>query len=177
MPTLFSLDRIVFLALNHMPHTDVSNGIAEFFSGIGEWGAVWFIIALVLFFREERRDHWFFLPTLWALGFGVLISEFLLKNIIARSRPMVEFGAIVVSGATNYSFPSTHATLAFAMAYVLSKEEPNLRVLFYLLAGLISLSRIYLGVHYPTDIIGGALLGLAIGWIALWVEKSIPHST
>jgi hypothetical protein len=98
MPTLYSIDQAVFIAINHLPHTNIFNSLAEFFSGIGEWGAVWFIIALVLFFREERRDHWFFLPTLWALGFGVLISEFLLKNIIARSRPMVEFDPGICHG-------------------------------------------------------------------------------
>jgi undecaprenyl-diphosphatase len=147
--------------------------IAGFLSGIGEWGAVWFLIAIILFIREEERDHWFFAPFIFSAAFGWILSEVIIKWIVARPRPSETIGAIILTNPGNYSFPSTHATLAWAMAFLLSKEEPKLSFWFYLLAILISLSRIYLGVHYPSDVIGGALLGWGIGLLAMRIELSI----
>jgi len=165
------MDQVLFLAINHLPHIAIIDDLARFFSGIGQWGAIWFVIAVILFFREEERDHWFFLPTILATVLSLTISEILLKWIVARPRPTEVIGAIILTTPGNYSFPSTHATIAWAMAYVLSREEPRLRGWFYLLATVISLSRIYLGVHYPTDVIAGAFLGLGIGWGAIYLER------
>ena len=69
------------------------------------------------------------------------------------------------------------AATAWAMAFVLSREEPKLTFWFYLLAILISISRIYLGVHYPSDVLGGAILGLGIGWIAIYLEGLLRPNT
>jgi undecaprenyl-diphosphatase len=171
------MDQAFFLAINHLPHNVMFDVLAQFFSGIGQWGVIWFIIAVVLFFREEERDHWFFLPTTLAIGLGIVVSELFLKWIIARPRPTEAIGAIIRTFPGNYSFPSTHATIAWAMAFVLSREEPKFTFWFYLLATLISLSRIYLGVHYPTDVFGGALLGLGIGWIATLFSSKFHSSS
>jgi hypothetical protein len=61
-----AMDQSLFLAINHLPHTVMFDALAGFLSGIGQWGAIWFLIAVILFFREEKRDHWFFLPTVLA---------------------------------------------------------------------------------------------------------------
>lgn len=173
MTSILALDQIVFLAINHLPHTVFFNSMALFLSGIGAWGAIWFVIAIFLFLREEKRDHWFFLPFITAGLLGIVLSEFILKYLITRPRPTELIGAIILTTPGNYSFPSTHATLAWAMAYLLSREEPRLRYWFYLLAILISLSRIYLGVHYPLDVVGGALLGWAIGTCVVSFERGM----
>jgi undecaprenyl-diphosphatase len=170
MEHFLALDRSLFLFINHLPHTDFTNTIASVLSGIGQWGLVWLVIAVYLFFREERRDHWFFLPFILCLAMVWLLSETIIKSLVLRPRPGLDIGALIISATGNYSFPSTHATLAFAMAYILSQEEPKLIAWFYILAGLIGLSRIYLGVHYPVDVIAGAFLGLGIGYVA----KKIP---
>ncbi len=65
------------------------------------------------------------------------------------------------------SFPSGHAMASFAMAYVLSKSFPRLRVFFYAMAALVAASRVYLGAHYPSDIAAGAFLGIGIGWLLI----------
>ena len=171
MNLLIPLDTRLFFLINYLPHGQIGNSLAMFLSGIGQWGAIWFVIAVSLSLLEVRRNRWFFLPVIVASGFSFIVSEVLIKAWILRPRPTVEMGARIVSGAVNYSFPSTHATLAFALAYVLSNEEPKLRVLFYLLAVGIGLSRIYLGVHYPSDVIGGAVLGSGIGYVAVLFSR------
>ena len=67
---------------------------------------------------------------------------------------------------SSYSFPSGHATISFACAVVLAAAIPRLAVAFYVLAGAIAWSRVVVGVHYPLDVLGGALLGLGVGWAA-----------
>lgn len=172
MEILLSLDESLFLLLNAIPHTSFLDVLAMFFSGVGSAGIVWIVISIVLFLREERKDRWFFLPVAVATFVSWIASEIVLKSMFGRMRPTADIGAIIVGdGATNFSFPSTHATFSWALALVLSRKEPRYAFWFYLLAALISFSRIYLGVHYPGDIIGGMLLGLAVGHTALEVER------
>jgi undecaprenyl-diphosphatase len=173
MDWLLSLDKHIFLFINHLAHPWILDEVAKFFSGIGSGGAIWLIIALVLFFREEKRDHWFFMPIVFATGLSLWLSEMVLKGIFLRPRPTVDMGAIIVHAADNYSFPSSHATLAFALANVLVEEEPRFRYALYALAIAISFSRMYLGVHYPFDVTAGAILGHFIGYAAMYVSKKL----
>ena len=173
MERLLALDQQLFLLINHLPHLAVSNTVALAISGVGTAGIIWFTIAILLFLREEKKDHWFFLPFILAGGTSWTIVELFLKPLIARVRPNEIMSAIIVgSGSDGFSFPSGHATIAFAMAVVLSHKEPKWKWIFYTLAVLISLSRIYLGVHYPLDIIAGGVLGWGIGWLSLCIRKS-----
>lgn len=171
METLYSLDRYIFLTVNHLPHTLLTDSIARGISGIGEWGLVWILLAVALFFREERKDHWFFIPFIIVGLLGSFLSEYLLKSLFGRPRPLAEIGAIILDSPGNYSFPSTHATLAFAFSFILSKIDPQNKIWFYCLAVAISLSRMYLGVHYFSDVLGGMALGFVVGKIALELEK------
>ncbi len=163
MNTLLALDYRLFFAVNHLPHTAWSNAVAEFFSGIGSYGIIWFVIGVILFLREEEKNHRFFIPIV-TVGLGTLaLVEGIMKPLIGRLRPSQLLDTIVVYGASGYSFPSGHAAISFAMAEVISVYEPRLRTGLYLLAILISLSRIYMGVHYPLDVLFGALFGWGIG--------------
>ena len=173
MNPILALDQTLFLMINRLPHAVFSDSVALFLSGIGAWGAIWFIITILLFIREEEHDHWFFLPFILGAGISIFFSEFVIKYLVARPRPSELIGAIILTTPGNYSFPSTHATIAWAMAYLLSREEPRLKFWFYLLAVLICLSRIYLGVHYPLDVVGGAILGLGVGWASVRVESAV----
>lgn len=164
MQTLLALDQTLFLFLNHLPHDEFLNTLALVLSGVGTAGLVWFVIGAWLFLREEKKDRWFFAPLLSAGTASWLLVEKVLKPWIARSRPGLEAGAIVLGdGGNGYSFPSGHATIAWAMAVVLSRKEPKWRWIFYLLAILISFSRIYIGKHFPLDVVAGGLLGWGIG--------------
>lgn len=172
MELLLTLDHQLFIFINLLPHTSWTDMIALAISGVGTAGIIWFTIAILLFLREEKKDHWFFLPFILAGGTSWAIVEFFLKPLIARVRPNEIMGAIIVgSGSDGFSFPSGHATIAFAMAVVLSRKEPKWKWMFYTLAVLISLSRIYLGVHYPLDVVFGVLLGWGIGRIVYATQR------
>lgn len=177
---LITLDHQIFLFINHLPHTPVSDAIALTLSGVfASTVVVWLLLSVWLFVREERKDlpaipavrrwqagYWFFLPVAVASALSLLVTDVWLKNFFSRNRPP---GAMLSS----YSFPSGHATFTWALAVVLASKEPRAKWLFYALAFLISLSRVYLGVHYPYDVIAGSLVGLAIGYISLLVEQNM----
>jgi len=162
MDIVFALDRQLFFVVNGSYHTPVLDTLALVLSGVGTAGIIWFLIAVILFMREEKKDHWFFASVGLAGGASFIIVELMLKPLVGRMRP---------DGSEGFSFPSGHATIAFAMAVVLSQKEPKWKWLFYMLAVLISLSRVYLGAHYPLDIIAGSALGLTIGFLSLRVLK------
>lgn len=167
-------DQQIFLYINHLPHGGISDTLAKLLSGIGTAGVVWFVIGIVLFLREEKKHPLFFAPIIAAGGVSWALVELVIKPLVARPRPTLEMGAIIVGGLKNdFSFPSGHATIAFAMAAVLSLYEPKLTKWFYALALFISLSRIYLGVHYPVDVLAGGALGWGIGWSVLYMRKYI----
>jgi len=150
------------------------DSFALFLSGIGEVGIVWFVIGAYLVFKEESKDHRLFLPLGIAAGFAWSISELILKPLVARLRPSSALDAATVVGGfpLGYSFPSTHATLAFALAVILAYKEPKWKKGLYVLALAISLSRIYLGHHYPIDVIAGWLLGWGIGLVVIrWYKE------
>lgn len=176
MEILSSADQALFHLINRLPHTPFFHTIALILSGVGLGVLLWVAIGILLFLREEKKDHRFFIPIGFALGMSWLGGELLLKNIFMRARPFVDAmdGVIVVGGgASGYSFPSSHATTAFAMAVVFSFFEPRLRYAFFILAVLVSFSRVYMGVHYPFDILAGAVIGWYIGVVSLRIGSYI----
>jgi len=132
------------------------NWLFEGLSRIGTLGAIWIVLGIAL-------------ATLWrrpSIGLLVLaavsaadLSATLLKILIPRHRPRVH---TLVPEPHDHSFPSGHAATSFAGATLLAACAPRLRVPLYALAVLIAFSRLYVGVHYPLDVLGGAALGLLL---------------
>ena len=125
-------------------------------SRIGTLGAVWIAIALVL--AIVWRRPWLLVGVAVAVGITDLIVD-LIKLAVPRHRP---FEHQLGPSERTHSFPSGHTATAFAGATMLAAYLPRWRVPLYLLAVLIALSRLYNGVHYPTDVIAGTILGFAV---------------
>jgi undecaprenyl-diphosphatase len=142
----------------------------EGLSRIGTLGLVWIAIALVLAILWRRP--WVLATTVAAVVASDLLAT-LLKLAIPRHRPRVHQ---LVPGPKDHSFPSGHSATAFAGATVLSFYAPRLRVPLFALAALIAFSRVYVGVHWPLDVLAGALLGWLVATALLRLGESRPRS-
>ena len=129
------------------------------FSRLGEHAAIWLALgAAGAAVDRPRRPRW-----LRAVR-GVLAAyalNTLLKTVVHRRRPQLEKLPALISTPTSLSFPSAHASSSFAAARAYSSLLPG--VPLYVVATLMALSRVYLGVHYPSDIAAGGLLGMLVG--------------
>jgi membrane-associated phospholipid phosphatase len=134
------------------------------FSMLGEHAGVWLAIGLVgQAVDRSRRGRW---RRATATVAGVYALNTAIKLVVRRRRPRLRGLPALTSTATGLSFPSAHASTAFAGALAYSRLGMPAAPLYALAAGL-SLSRLYLGVHYPSDVLGGALLGTAVAWARL----------
>ncbi|MCI2049751.1 MAG: phosphatase PAP2 family protein [Lachnospiraceae bacterium] len=136
-------------------------------SRMGDLGAIWILTALLMLFSKKHRRCGLIL--LIALGLCFVIGNQFLKPLIARSRPCwIDTGVrLLIPNETDYSFPSGHTLASFAAATVIFRMDRKGGAAAYLLAFLIAFSRLYLYVHFPSDILGGILIGLLIGHLAL----------
>ena len=140
----------------------------KLFSLLGNYGAVWIALAvLLLFFRKTRRAG---LAMLIALGVGYAVGNVWLKELVMRPRPFVTHTDLtpLLDPGDRWSFPSGHALSSFAAATALFFFHKKTGLLAYLLAACIAFSRLYASVHYPTDILAGAVLGILCGLAAAW---------
>jgi undecaprenyl-diphosphatase len=158
---LQALDANLFIQVNHLPHTRLSNGFFYFLTFTFNGGAAWYALmgAAVLF---ERRWSWHMArASAVPLTLATALVEFPIKRFFRRRRPFIDIVRAIVIGKKpgTWSFPSGHSASAFAGAWLLRQHFPRLTPAFYALAALVAFSRIYLGDHYPSDVVSGSLLG------------------
>ena len=134
-------------------------------SWIGRLGLIWLLIALVLAVLWRRPV--IFVMTLVADLIADVLAE-LIKNVVPRHRP---FEHQLGPPSTTHSFPSGHTATSFACATVLSHYAPRYRIPFFVLATLIGLSRVYNAMHYPTDVLAGAVLGVLTALLLLAADR------
>jgi decaprenylphosphoryl-5-phosphoribose phosphatase len=134
------------------------------FSRLGQYGGVWIGLGLaeaLLDVPERRRDWW----RVSAIVGGSYVANTVLKLLVRRRRPQLPDLPPLTGTPTKLSFPSAHTTTSFAGARLYSQMGLPAAPL-YALAGALALSRLYLGVHYPSDLLGGALLGTTVAALA-----------
>ena len=142
-----------------------------FLSALGNHGLFWILLSIVLAIPKRTRCCGFTMMGAMALSF--LLGNVLLKNLIARPRPFTVDTSVIllVPRPGEYSFPSGHTLNGFTAASVLFLYFKRTGIAALLLAGAIAFPRMYLFVHYPTDILGGLLLGVADAVIVYFIVR------
>jgi undecaprenyl-diphosphatase len=126
----------------------------------GNNGGVWVVLCLALVVvGDGHREAWLICAAIAPVAIAL---NYLVKLIVRRPRPVLE-GLPPLGGApSSLSFPSAHATSGFAVATAMARVEP-FGALAFVLAFALALGRPYLGMHYPSDVLAGALLGICLG--------------
>ena len=146
--------------------TPIGDVVVPLITRLGDAGIIWIILTLLLLIIPKTRKTGVIM--LAALLADLLLCNVLIKNLVARTRPFDVNTTVklLVEKPRDYSFPSGHTAASFASvtALYLAKEKKLWKIAL-VLAVLIALSRLYLYVHYPTDILGGILVGIFSGFI------------
>lgn len=143
---------------------------------LGNGGIFWILVAVVLICIPKYRKTGLGVGV--ALLIGLLVCNVTLKPLIARPRPydyqLEHFGKVInllISAPRDFSFPSGHTLASFEAATVLLLNDRRLGIPAAVLAVLIAFSRMYLYVHYPTDVLCAVVLGIAFGFIGNFLVK------
>ncbi|HEX2360357.1 MAG TPA: phosphatase PAP2 family protein [Solirubrobacterales bacterium] len=157
---LARLDNALLHAMRTRWHGPRAEALGRWLGRIGEWGTVWVAIGAVMALLDsDRGEEWLIAGLLGPVAIGL---NYAVKLLIRRPRPVLD-GLPPLGGApSSLSFPSAHATSSFACATAMTRIAPEAAVLF-VLAAAIAAGRPYLGMHYPSDVLAGALLGIALG--------------
>ena len=152
-------------------HTPFLDKIMVFITRLGDAGIIWIVLSIVLLLIPKTRKSGAVMVV--ALVVDVLLCNIVLKNLVARTRPYdVNTGVhLLVAKLHDYSFPSGHTAASFAAVTALFFAKEKYRYPALVLAVLIAFSRLYLYVHYPTDILGGILVGILCGVIAYLITR------
>jgi undecaprenyl-diphosphatase len=156
------LDYRLLRAMRTRWHAPALERASKALGKAGNNGAIWVVLCLlVLAFTDSNGEAWFICALLGPIAIAL---NYVVKLIVRRPRPVLE-GLPPLGGApSSLSFPSAHATSAFAVATAMTRVD-SLGALAFVLALALSLGRPYLGMHYPSDVLAGALLGVVLGLI------------
>lgn len=170
MNAIYDIDFAILDALQkiHCPALDI---ILAAFTYIGQAGAVWIIASIIFLCIKSRRGAG--IAVLASLALEVVLNERIIKHIVKRPRPFTLHPWVdtVVHQPSSWSFASGHSCSSFAAATAIFCFDKRLGAAAYAIAALIAFSRNYFYIHYPTDVLCGALLGVLIGAAAAFAVK------
>ena len=170
---LLEIDRYLFLKINKDCSNTFFDTVMPFFREPKFWAPLYLFILIFVVFNFGKKAAWWCIGAIVTVAFTDIISSKIIKPFFARPRPCMDpdFSSQVRLVASycggNGSFTSSHASNHFGLAMfffvTLHHLAPKFIKYFFVWAALICFAQIYVGVHYPSDIIGGALIGILIG--------------
>ncbi|MBT8379294.1 MAG: phosphatase PAP2 family protein [Ignavibacteria bacterium] len=167
MDFFYSFDLAIFYFINHSLSTGFLDKFFSTITDVNKWYIAYVILAGIAFFKGGVRGKILVVGLILLIVVTDQTGYRILKEFFERLRPCRALtDAITPLGCSGgYSFPSNHALNNFAAATFISRLFPNYKWVVFTVAALIALSRVYLGVHYPSDILVGALIGTAFGYL------------
>lgn len=145
------------------------------FTTIGNAGILFILIGIIMLFFKKTRQSGRLL--LLSITISFILNDIVIKNIVQRPRPYNTFSQIIplVPPPGKYSFPSGHTAAAFSSMITLFFTQKKCALTGLFIALLMGFSRIYVGVHYPTDVFCGAILGTTVAVVAAIIFKKTMH--
>lgn len=148
------------------------------YTSLGNYSIIWLILAAVMIYFPKTRKAG--VLVLLAIVLGYLINNFMLKDLIERPRPWIDISALepLIYASNPNSFPSGHTCIAFAVSGIICRMQSKGWALASIAAAiLMGFSRLYVGVHYPTDVIAGAIVGIICSQIIWHIYTSANKKT
>lgn len=167
MDFFYTIDLVVFYFVNHTISTGFLDKFFSIITDVHKWYIAYLILAGIAFFKGGTRGKIVVISLIVLITFSDQTGHKILKEAFQRIRPCNALAdALTPIGCSgSFSFPSNHALNNFAAATFLVRFYPSYKWIFLVVAFLIALSRVYLGVHYPSDILAGALIGSLFGYL------------
>ena len=164
----------ILYAINNL-HNPILDKIMIGITMLGDAGIFWIILALVLICIKKTRKCGILM--LFAMLIGLIIGNGILKNLIARSRPcwIDPNVPLLIPNPDDFSFPSGHTLASFESAIMIFLHNKKWGTVALTIALLISFSRLYLFVHFPTDVLGAIILALAISIGLYYLSKKVEE--
>lgn len=136
---------------------------------------VFLLIPAAFTIKRLREEHWYELPVKALVsGFIAYMIQWIVGTAVGRARPFAALADVHQLISKDYvydSFPSGHASVAFAIAFAVFYHDKDWGAAFLALAALVALGRVFAGVHYPLDILAGAGVGWIAAWCVHWLER------
>lgn len=169
---LQGIDIKVLNLLNKRFRYALLDKIMPLITALGNGGLVWIIASIYMISNEDYKIQGYMIMT--ALIVTTIIGEGIIKHLIKRTRPFINLieSKLLISKPITYSFPSGHTASSFAAAGILLAMNNKWSILAIILASLIAFSRVYLNVHYPTDVVTGIILGLLCSRLVITIFHS-----
>ncbi|MCX7909068.1 MAG: phosphatase PAP2 family protein [Ignavibacteria bacterium] len=175
MEFLLNLDTKILLFINKGIANPLFDKLFVLLTIQEHWYIVYSILIYFLLTKFQWKGRIFLVVLLVAIFVADQLSSNVIKELVGRIRPchtLQDLRLLVPCGGGK-SFPSSHAVNNFAFAILLSYFFQQYKIHFLVLASLVSLSRIYVGVHYPSDVIAGAIIGIIIGFLFVYIHKKV----
>lgn len=175
MEILTNLDGNLLLWIQENLRVEFLNGFWKFVTSLADGGIFWIILGVsALAFKRTRPVG---IAMLLALIINHVATNMILKDIFQRPRPFVTFSEIIplIDKPGSFSFPSGHTSTSFAAAFAVLFMEKKRRYAIpaMIIAAMIGFSRMYVGVHYPGDILGGIVIGILSAFVASAIVKLV----
>ncbi len=174
---IWNMDEIILYGIQDTLGNPFFDAFLPYFTFLGEAGALWVVIGVCMLF--SRKWRFWGMCLLASLLCVLIFNELGLKHLVGRVRPYIALGydTLHFFAPTSYSFPSGHAGCAFTAATIIafSPAKKGWKALVWVVAIAIAFSRLYLFVHYPSDVLVGAVLGtiyaIVVVRVGLWLQN------